>query len=328
MEFQINFGCWGKVFAVPSAVVDHFIKLASETQLKILLYLLRYPEQIQHTKQIADFFRISEEQVEEAMQFWMQANILQTPEAVPASKTDFMEIPAPENKPPAARVQHSSREIKLDPAEIAAELEKSQHLKDLFTCAETICGRILNHMEQRSLLWMCSYLGMKSEVILLLLQYCVSIDKNSIAYAEAIAIRWMEEEITTTERAEKEICRMMESHTFTGKIQKMFHMNNKPTKNQQEIINRWQAAAYPMELIQYAYEITIEQIDKKDFKYMNKILESWKAERIATVEEARRLREANTASKPKGKKRTKQVSEQDLQEMDAYLSTVNRFRKD
>lgn len=337
MEFQVSFGCWGRVFAVPSAVVDHFIKLASETQLKVLLYLLRNPEQSFRTEQIAAFFRISEEQAEEAVQFWVQGNILQPVSGMPETMQvpAFMQIPsvvekspAEEPHPPAAQVQRSSRDIKLDPSEIAAELNRSPSLKDLFTCAETIMGRMLNHMEQRSMLWMNSYLHLDSKVLLPLLHYCVSIDKNSIAYVESIAIRWTQEEITTPERAETEIRRLSEAHTFSGAIQRTFQMNRKPTRNQQELIGKWQEARYSMDLIRFAYEITIEQIDKLDFKYIDKILQNWTAQGVQTPEQAKQLREAGTKGKSSGKKWEKPVSEQERQQMDAYLSTVNRFRKD
>ena len=41
MSYKIDLGMWGSVFAVPTAVVDKGLKLASEAQLKVLLYILR-----------------------------------------------------------------------------------------------------------------------------------------------------------------------------------------------------------------------------------------------------------------------------------------------
>lgn len=344
MEYQVNFGCWGKIFAVPNAVVDHFIRLASETQLKVLLYLLRNPEQTSKTETIAEFFRITEEQAEDAVQFWVQANILQLPgnsaEIPLMSGMDFMQSPAitactpaaPPKTPalpsPKPEIQRSSKELKLDPSEIAAELEKSQALKDLFTCAESACGKLLNHMEQRSLIWIHSYLGIPNEVILLLMEYCISIGKNSIAYLEAIAIHWYEQDITTMEEAEAEIQHMTESHTFTSEIRRMFQMNRKPTKNQQNFIDIWQNAGYSMQLIEVAYELTIEQIEKLNFKYINRILENWASQGITTVEQVERLRTANAKPTGTNKKRDTSISAKELEDLDEYLTTVNRFRKE
>lgn len=329
MEYQVNMGCWGNVFAVPAAVVDHFSKLASETQLKVLLYLLRNTDQGISTARIAEFFRITEEQTEEAVQFWVQANILLMPsEAAQTIAQGFDFTPAPPVQKPApvpkakAFVQRNSGEIKLNPSEIAASLEKSPILRDLFTCTETLFGRMLNHMEQRSLLWIHDYLGMSSEVLMILLGYCVSIGKVSVSYAEAIAIRWMEEEILTMQQAEAEIARLTAERTFVSEIRKRFDMRRKPTTSQQEYIDLWQTAGYSLDLIQYAYELTIEKIDKLNFKYINTILEKWALQEIRTLEQAQKTQKAHAAA------HASSASAQSASELDEYLSVVNRFRKD
>ncbi len=323
MDYQINFG--NRVFAVPAAAADHFLKLASELQLKVLLYLLRHADEPCTIADTAAFFRISEEQAEEAVDFWLQADILsdgQAPSrgvgfdfAPPAPKTPDSAPPAPEI--PNAVVQRCSKDIKLDPSEIAHALEQSGELHDLFTCAEQIFGRFLNHMEQRSLLWMHSYLGMRSDVLLTLLGYCVSIEKVSMSYAESIAIRWMDAEILTLEQVEAEIRRLTEERSYTAQIQRMFEMKRRPTTQQKSYIDLWQKASYPMELIRCAYEITIESIDKLNFKYINSILENWASQGITTAEAARAARKSTAGSPPP-----------QSADMDEYLSVVNRFRKE
>ncbi len=328
MEYQVNMGCWGNLFAVPTAVVDHFSKLASETQLKVLLYLLRFSGQGISTAKIAEFFRITEEQAEEAVEFWVQANILTLPsKSAQTAMQGFDFAPAPPPKKTAPRAaekvtaQRNSSEIKLNPSEIAASLEKSPVLRDLFTCTETLFGRMLNHMEQRSLLWIHDYLGMSSEVLMILLGYCVSIGKVSVSYAEAIAIRWMEQEILTLQQAEAEIARLTTEHTFVSEIRKRFDMRRKPTTAQQEYIDMWQNAKYPLDLIQYAYELTVEKIDKLNFKYINTILEKWASQEICTLEQAQKLQKAHASA-------SSASSAQEASDLDEYLSVVNRFRKD
>lgn len=327
MEYQVNFGCWGNVFAVPAAVVDHFLKLASDVQLKVLLYLLRNCGQGISPARIAEYFRITEEQAEEAVEFWVQANILQASgDRSAPQQFDFMQsVAEPVSEPKTAsrsKVQRGSKEIKLDPSEIAYSLEQSQELQDLFACTEKLFGRMLGHMEQRSLIWIHSYLGMRSEVLLTLLGYCVSIDKISMSYAEAIAISWMEHDITTLPLAEAEIKRLTEEHSFIARIRSMFEMQHSPTSQQKKYIENWRLAGYSMELIRYAYELTIEKIEKLNFKYINTILEKWTAEGITTAEQAERSRNAFAAS------RNAASASQSSAELDEYLSVVNRFRKE
>ncbi len=326
MEFQVNFGCWGQVFAVPTAVADHFLKLATELQLKVLLYLLRTPSA--SAAGLAAYFRVSEEQIEEAVQFWVQANILQAGQTAVPQETGTSPMgsfavnqttppaAAPAAEAPKASVQRCSKEIKLDPSEIAQALERSGELKDLFYCAEKTFGRFLNHMEQRSLIWMHSYLGIRSDVLLTLLSYCAQIEKLNMSYAESIAIRWQEEEILTLEQAEAEIKRLTAERNYTTTIQRMFDMKRRPTSRQMEFLEQWKAAGYAMELIQYAYEITIESIDKLNFKYINTILESWASKGITTLEDAKQTRKSGGGTAAGG---------QSDAEMDEYLSMVNRF---
>ena len=75
MEYFLNAGNFGSVFAVPISVVDNYIKLANEASIKVLLYMLRNNEQALSCKNISDALNISENQVEEAFVFWENANV-------------------------------------------------------------------------------------------------------------------------------------------------------------------------------------------------------------------------------------------------------------
>ena len=76
MSIQINLGQWKSVFAVPSSVVDQHIKIASESQLKVLLYLLRHSDENNSAEQIGDTLRLSAEEVQNAVDFWIERDLL------------------------------------------------------------------------------------------------------------------------------------------------------------------------------------------------------------------------------------------------------------
>ena len=42
MEYTLHMGPWSSVFAVPTALVDRYIKLAGKEQLQVLLWMLRH----------------------------------------------------------------------------------------------------------------------------------------------------------------------------------------------------------------------------------------------------------------------------------------------
>lgn len=334
MGFQINYG--GFAFAVPGDVVDHYIRLADAEKLKVLLFILRHASENATVDAAAEYLHIPPEQAEEALQFWEQADILRRNGIMHGASFAFAPgFPAaPESSVPAPRqaedspigTQRSSKECKLDPSEIASELASSAELSDLFTIAEKTIGHTLKHMEQRSLLWMHQYLNIPAEIIIMLLQYCVSIEKFSIAYAESIAVRWTEQGILTLEHAEAEIQRMTREQTFTAEIRRLFELRHSPTTKQKAYIDQWQRAGYPMELIRYAYEITVENIEKADFKYINTILQGWADSGVKDLAGAQQIR----SSGKQGKAASKQApaSQEELDNMSKYLSLVNRFKED
>ena len=329
MPYLVNYG--NSVFAVPGAVSDTFLRLADEVQLKVLLCYLRHMQENITAAQIAAFLHIEEARAEEALQFWTQADVLQLQGAAPGHFAFAVPQAVPAAAPPApqpkAVTQRSSREVKLDPSEIASALESSQTLAELFALAEKRLGRPLNHMEQRSLLWICQYLGMPCELILMLLEYCISIGKYSISYAESIAIRWESEGILTLTQAEEELDRMKQKHGYMEELRSILELKRKPTTKQQAYIDDWQAAGYSMELLKYAYEITVENIDKLNFKYMDTILKGWAAQGATTPEQAKKLRK-NTPRSRKKRKGYAPMTEQEIAEMNDYLSLVNRFEED
>ena len=328
MEYQIRFG--SHAFCVPGDVVDHYIRLASAEQLRVLLVLLRDPGQASPA-QIAAFLHISEEAVGDALAFWQQAGILSdSPGAAPQAASAFAFAPPAQAASPAPppAVQGSSREIKLDPSEIVHMLEDSGSLRDLFFHAEKLLGTPLNHMEQRSLVWMHSYLGLSCDIILTLLGYCISIDKRSLSYAESIAISWVHSDITTLDTVQAEIERLTQAHTFTAAIRRRFEMKRSPTSQQKKYIGQWQSAGYSMELIGYAYEITVESIDKLNFKYIDSILRSWDAKGIRTPEEAMKERQNPAGKQTARRSQEKSYSQKELDEMQEYLSVVNRFKEE
>lgn len=276
------------VFAVPTDVVDHFLKLASPDAVKVLLYVLRHGGTPLAGSEIAAELGIAEAQVEEAFLFWQQANILTT--AQPTSGTPVHTAPEPPQPAPSPQAtpkptdapqpfaQRSSAGFLPAPSELAARIEGEASVRTLFDLAERMFGRPVNPTEQRSLLWMRDYLGLETDVILMLLGYCGTIGKSHVRYVEAIAVRWQEEGITTLSAAQEEVQRLTERKTFTAEVMRITDMKRKPVAKQQELIDSWKSKAFSLELIAYAYEKTILAIDKPSFPYMNTILERWAAD--------------------------------------------------
>lgn len=286
MDLTVHITGFGQMFGVPNAVVDQYLKLATPSQLKVLLYLLRHNSQSVEQREIAKALSVSEELVEEAILFWTQTDLFAVSEPnapkheVSQPTATVQEIQTPVSPKSASRTNHavalsSAKTGELSPVEIAAAVEASEDLKTLFRLSEQQLGRPLRHIEQKALVWMHDYNNIGSDIILTVLLYCKSIDKSSVSYAESIITAWWNEGIQTLPQVNEAINEMEHRRSFTGHIQKAFEMNRKPTPKQQELIDQWQDQKIPLELITYAYEKTLEGIDKLSFPYLDSILTRW-----------------------------------------------------
>ncbi len=300
MEYKANSGIWGTMFGVPCVVADNFLKLATGQQLKVLLYLLRCSGRSCSDEEISLNTGVSPQEAADAVLFWQQVNVL-TPQRTSAEKVPELSMNAPAvqysqpsetvNEVPDVQSQiapkaEMPKRQDLHPSEIAKVMNESSDISELFKVAESALGK-LNHTQQNSLIWMYNYLGLKKEVIVTLLFYCIRIGKTNSGYIEKIAYSWSENDINTLAAADEEVQRMCASFEYTDKIMKMFEMNRRPTPRQAEFINDWKQAGFRAELIQLAYEKTIDKINKLSFDYINKILLSWKDSGFTTADQVR-----------------------------------------
>lgn len=336
LEYKINCGIWGAMFGVPSIVADNFLKLATGDQIKVLLYLLRCSGKICTGEEISANTGVSAQTAEEAVLFWQQANVI-TPQgnipsvpaesfmAAPTPQPEVQPVPQqqtvqPQIQPQTSVPQPPDHKTALSSGEIAGIMKDSQDIRELFKIAETILGTLKNS-QMNSIIWMYDHLGLKKEVIIILLSYCASIEKTNTGYVEKIAAAWAENNINTMEAAQDEVQKRNASRDFTLSIMRKFEMNRFPTAKQADFIEQWKNAGFSIELIHYAYEKTIEQINKLSFDYINKILLSWRSSGFVTVSEVKNA-ESDFRKKKKSSSAKNEAADADMQE---YESIINQF---
>ena len=327
MEFKVNCGIWGAMFGVPSIVADNFLKLASGNQIKVLLYLLRCSGKLCSTEEISANTGVPADEAEEAVIFWQQANVLSPQANIGSASVKSIMPQQTEVKtvqtPPQTLAKSSAEPMpdhktNLSGSEIAAIMDGSQDIRELFKIAESILGALKNS-QMNSMIWMYDHLGLKKEVIITLISYCASIEKINTAYMEKIASVWAENDINTINAAQDEIQRMNASKEYSAKIAKLFQMQSRPTTKQNEFIQQWKNAGISLDLIRLAYEKTIEQINKLNFNYINKILLSWQDSGFKTVQD---VEAAESEYKKKRSGVRKDANDPDIEQ---YESVINKF---
>lgn len=314
MDYRLNLGAWRKIFAVPMCVAEDHLKIASGTQIKVLLYMLAHPELGHRAENIAEAIGISREDVDDALLYWVNADILandgkeyypsentvqvqtaqlEQPAAKPAAPPEQEE--APLNTPEARALLNS--ETHFPPKAIAAAINGDNAVKCLFDMYQQLSGRPPKHSEQQTLMILVEEIGLPCEVTMMLVEYCFNIDKATPAYMKAVAMDWVENGITDIGKAEERIKTLHSRFNTEKRLQKKFDLPSSFSSKQKQMIAEWTDMGMPEELIEAAYDITLDNTGKLSFPYMDKILRKWADEGIKTPEQLEQYnKKKNTGS--------------------------------
>jgi DnaD/phage-associated family protein len=304
MNYTMNLGAWNSVFAVPCSVVDKHIKLAGSMPLKVLLWTLRHAGEPFEAKDAAAALGISESDVNDAMLYWQQAGLIavnadgfipesvKRPEpqpAVPAEPPEAVTERIPEEKPRKIL----SRPQKADNAFVAKRMKESTEIACLMQEAEQILGRLISNGDSATLLMIHDDFGLPADVIIMLLQYVVSIGKANTRYIEKVAMNWADEEIYTHEKAEEKLRRLAENKKAWHIVEQAIGMPHRVPSAKEEAaasvwVNEWN---FSLAMIHEAYDRGVDATGKFSPAYMSRIMERWHKDGISTLQQAKKEKE-------------------------------------
>ncbi|KAJ49124.1 DNA replication protein dnaD, partial [Clostridium tetanomorphum DSM 665] len=160
-------------------------------------------------------------------------------------------------------VENASNEINL-----LEELNNTS-TKDMLQDIEKLIGRPLSNKEMTMYIgWIKDY-NFLPEIILLLIQYCVSKGKTDYRYIETIAIAWYDAKIKTVEDAQNFIKKHEDKWTSIRKILNYIGIKDAEVmKPQEDMLTKWlYTYSFSLEIIFKACDICFQRINKADFRY-------------------------------------------------------------
>ena len=172
------------------------------------------------------------------------------------------------------------------PAEILARLNESSEIRNLFSLIQSSLGRPITFDDQNTLIWMYDHLGMGMEVILMLVNYCVSINKTNMHYIEKVALSWAEDGIDSAKKAEEKILRLQKKNTLAAKCKTSMQLERRLTDKELDYIDEWASRGANIEIVMNAYARTVNNTGQLSFPYMNKILIDWLDHGITSAAQA------------------------------------------
>lgn len=300
-------GIWANgAFNVPLAIVDKYIKLASEYQLKALLILLSENGK-SSSAEIAKKLGILASDAEEIMEFWIQEG------AVVADGMEIKPAPAPvpaeepKTEKPAKKIQITAPT--LTPKDIVQAMQENEEIADLMNESQVVLGRTLSHNEREMLVNMVDFYGLKAEIVLMILQYWRSVNEKEngrakgVAYVLKIAQNWLDEGIDTIEAAEEKLMQLEKSNRLWKEVAALAGIEHKkPTIKQGEMVLGW-SNDFSFELISAAIEQMKENTASPSLPYVDKILKAWKKKGIKTLSDVEK--ESKEFEKNKAEKKSK-----------------------
>lgn len=310
-NFKFNFN----FVPVSSDFIENHMTMANGEYVKVYLYILNMAVKGNgaEPRVIARRLNLLESDVLNAVEFWQEKGLLSSDggtitigasvntseDTSPAAPDEdkSASVPAPKQSEPAERRKSA--------AQISEELISNPELAGLSEMAQEFLGKTLTNKELETLYWFYDALGFSAELIMLLLEYCVSKGKRDMRYIEATAIGWDSRGIKTVEAAEQYMESEADDKKFLYELKNLFGLKDRNFSRKEEAyINQWHDnCGMGAEMIALAYEYCIMATNKLSFQYMDSIIRNWKKAGISTVEAAEKDHEDfKNKNKPTAKK--------------------------
>ena len=158
--------------------------------------------------------------------------------------------------------------------------------------AQRRLGRTLSTEELKTLLSLTDYLGLPTDVIGLLLSYCVERNRRrdvrppSMRAIEKEAYRWADENIDNLETASYYVQTQLQIHTRVQQLRLLLQIDQRRlTQAEEQYLTGWIKMGFSNAAIQLAYERTCVSTGGLKWAYMNSILKSWHEKNLHTPQE-------------------------------------------
>ncbi|MCX7714631.1 MAG: DnaD domain protein [Clostridia bacterium] len=291
-QFKLN----KKYVSVSSDFIENLLPSANATFVKVYLYALwlAHDGKDVDNSLIAERLGILESDVVQAFTYWYKKGLLNAENGV----VEFLNFCEKSDKPvteqQTAAVPPVQNTKTYNSTDVSKAINENQSLSEMYMVAQALLGKPLTTTETITLYSFYDWLGFAPEVILMLLDYCVSMGKKSMKYIEKIAISWHEAGLFTAEAVNEYLQKEQQKSGYVYNVRKILGiLDRNLTSVEEKYISSWNDV-YGMseDMVALAYEYCVTQTSKLSMPYIDKILSRWKSEGIHTVEDAKKDNEA------------------------------------
>lgn len=307
---------------VPNLFIDRYMPSANGAYVKVYLYLLRClsgAAQAFSLSTAADVLDETEKDIIRALSYWEKNNVVSlATEADTLTGITLLDLTAnPEEALIAApqggmvislekyrrdnrmEAQPAMEDLYKRPAYTPEQLEEIRSNNDVsmaLNVIEVYLERLLTPQDINFVAYLYDKLHFSTDLILHLYEYCVGKNKKKCEYIEKVAISWHQEGIDTVAKAQEY---SILYDTCFNAVNKVFSLGRMPIGPEREFIRKWSSWKISTELIEEACNRTIMNIHKADFKYTDRILESWYNNQVTTLAQVKALDATHALMNPR-----------------------------
>ena len=198
--------------------------------------------------------------------------------------------------PPAQPIPYRERSElpEYTAAEARERAEADPAFRELLSETSDRLGRVLSGADLKILLGIYNDLGLPTDVILLLLNYCVEDCRRrfgpgrmpTLRQIEKEAFLWYREELFNLELADRFLRERAEKRGALGELSRVLGIRNRAlAPSEEKYMLSWLDMGFGQEAILRAYDKTVSKKGELAWPYMNRILENWHAKGLHTVPE-------------------------------------------
>ena len=278
-KIYINYGGYDSRY-------DASIKGADENDLMILggLFLLAAADGGVDISRAEELLPVERAELMASVKYWRGAGVITNTRAAKATEKENKE-----NKENTAHnggvITHSGVE-EYSNDELAAVIEERVGTAFIDE-AQKAMGKMFNKNEVGKLIGIVDQLGFEEEAVLAILSYCVRIGKKSISYAEKIAVSFHDEDISSAAQVHAQIDFLERRNTSIEKIRSLYGFGGRAlSPTEKKLFASWtEDYGFDFEVVEKAYNITVDAIHDPAPKYTDKILKNWHEKGLRNVEE-------------------------------------------
>lgn len=248
---------------VPKSVADRFLPLATGAQIKVILCLIRFEDMALTLEDISKQCNLDVKDVSDAIDFWVKNGLL-----IRRGSTLVLSGGASEQPQTLPR---------YNPESILQRKTDDEQFSFLLDEIQRIIGKTLNHNDASVVFAMYDHLGFSSELVLQIINFCISAGKTNFRYIEKVSLDWYDRGVDTFEKAEAYIKSLEKKQRVESAVSVYFGIQDRAlSAKEKEYIESWTSAfGMSLEMIKQAYEVCIDTKAKLSFAYINGILSDW-----------------------------------------------------